>query len=440
MFFPARRAAPNPLPFGRKERLPITERNLVMIRPLHFILTLGLAILAAWTEPGLGQETDYIARTQSRWGSRVVRTRSAPHDMAASTAPGPRASLPAGARVISDRPVSTGARYLQASQESAPPETIPPGEPLEGPEFDDATAVQYEEMAPPWTGSEAYYGPPYWYPGYFLFQGAWIEGLSLHAGVHGFKGPIDLGRNGNFGFHEGLNYGAPIGGPWGIGYQVGAQFTQSDFAGNQVLTQFDPGAITEQDRNQLFLTAGIFRRPDCGRWQWAVVVDWLHEDFYEDGDLLQLRHEISFFLDDCREIGYMGMYGLKDTEMTMPGGEIPTVLDLSILDRFAFFYRRQFEEGGEGRIWAGWSGYGDGLIGADAVVPLGQSWALETNFAYLAPKTGSGLDGQIDESWSLNIGLVWYPRRPVPFALSDPYRPVLGVGDNTSVMLRGRTR
>ena len=414
-----------------------------MLRPLKICLAAGSVLLIAWAGLGVGQETDYIARTQSRWAGRVLRSNAAPDDAGSYVASAPDEATPPRARVISDRPVSTGARYLPASQETNPTETIPPGELLEGPILGDESAVQYEEMAPPWSDTEGYYGPGFWYPGYFLFQGTWIEGLSLHAGVHGFKGPMDLGGNGNFGFHEGLNFGGPIGGPWGIGYQVGAQVTHSDFAGNQALTVFDPTAITDQDRNQFFLTAGIFRRPDCGRWQWAVAVDWLHEDFYEDADLLQLRHEISFLLNDCREIGYMGMYGVADSEVTVPGGDIqaaPSILDLSVLDRYAFFYRRQFEEGGEGRIWAGWSGYGDGLVGADAIVPLGRSWALETNFAYLAPKTGSGLDGQIDESWSLNIGLVWYPRRPVQCALSDPYRPALGVGDNTSVMLRGRTR
>lgn len=414
-----------------------------MIRTLKLPLATCSVLLIAWAGAGSGQETDYITRTQSRWAGRVIRSKTPPDAVGSYYAAAPSDPTPSGGKVISDRPVATGARYLRVAQESGPVEIIPPGELLNGPIPDDESAVQYEEMAPAWSGPAGYSGPGCWYPGFFLFQGAWIEGLSLHAGVHGFKGPMDLGSNGNFGFHEGLNFGGPIGGPWGIGYQIGAQVTHSDFAGNQALTLFDSDAITDQDRNQFFLTAGIFRRPDCGRWQWAVAVDWLHEDFYEDADFLQLRHEISFLLDDSREIGYMGMYGLKDSEVSLPQGNIeaaPSVLDLSVLDRYAFFYRRQFEEGGEGRIWAGWSGYGDALLGADAVVPLGRSWALETNFAYLAPKTGSGLDGQIDESWSLNIGLVWYPRRPVQFALSDPYRPVLGVGDNTSVMLRGRTR
>ncbi len=414
-----------------------------MLRPLKTRLTIGAALLMLWAIPAIGQETDYITRTQSRWADRAIRSNTSPHEVGGGVVSHPGESTPSRARIVSDRPVSTGARYLRASQESGSLETIPPGELLEGPIPDDESSVLYEEMAPAWSGPAGYYGPGNWYPGYFLLQGAWIDGLSVHAGVHGFKGPMDLGGNGNFGFHEGLNFGAPIGGPWGIGYQVGAQVTHSDFAGNQALTLFDPAAITDQDRNQFFLTAGIFRRPDCGRWQWAVAVDWLHEDFYEAADFLQLRHEISFLLDDCREIGYMGMYGVKDSEVSIPGEDIqaaPTVLDLSVLDRYGFFYRRKFEEGGEGRIWAGWSGYGDAFIGADAVVPLGRSWALESNFAYLAPKTGSGLDGQIDESWSLNIGLVWYPRRPVQCALSDPYRPVLGVGDNSSVMLRGRTR
>jgi hypothetical protein len=38
----------------------------------------------------------------------------------------------------------------------------------------------------------------------------WWENLEVFSGVHGFKGPVDLGVNGNFGFDYGLNWGFPI--------------------------------------------------------------------------------------------------------------------------------------------------------------------------------------------------------------------------------------
>lgn len=323
------------------------------------------------------------------------------------------------------------------------PEMIPPGEPItpvegvEDGEYLDSAFVPVEDNLLS-CGSGYCEGACY---GCFPF-GPWIQHLSVFAGAHGFKGTADLGRNGNFGLHEGLNYSAPLGGPWNIGYQVGVQVVHSDFAGHQTLTWYGQDQITNASRAQMFFTAGLFRRPECDRWQWSVLFDWMHDDYYVDSDLLQIRHEISFFLDDQREIGYMGMYGVKDDLLLLRDGneQERRYLDLSVLDRYAMFYRWHFCRGGEGRFWAGVSGYGDGLIGGDVLLPLDRSLALEANFAYLAPNTGTGADGQMDEHWSLSIGLVWYPGRPVDEALGDLFRSVQGVADNTSMMFHGRIR
>ena len=61
--------------------------------------------------------------------------------------------------------------------------------------------------------------------------GPWLRGLSVFVGADGFKGPLDRGTNGNFGLNEGLNLARPLGDPWGCGYQIGANFVQSDFSG-----------------------------------------------------------------------------------------------------------------------------------------------------------------------------------------------------------------
>jgi len=344
-------------------------------------------------------------------------------------------------RVASYPPTSLRTRFASQEAEGLP-EVIPPGEPvyhLETPE-----TVEFEGMPPMSSDGlsgdcgSGYCGAPCY--GCFPF-GPWIQHLNVFAGAHGFKGTADLGRNGNFGLHEGLNYSAPLGGPWNIGYQVGVQVVHSDFAGHQTLTWFGQDQVTNASRAQMFFTAGLFRRPECDRWQWSVLFDWMHDDYYVDSDLLQVRHEISFFIDDQREIGYMGMYGVKDDSLLLRdyGEQERLYLNLSVLDRYAMFYRWHFCRGGEGRFWAGVSGYGDGLIGGDVLLPLDRSLALEANFAYLAPNSGRGVDGQRDEHWSVSIGLVWYPGRPVDEALGDLFRSVQGVADNTSMMFHGRT-
>ena len=99
--------------------------------------------------------------------------------------------------------------------------------------------------------------------------------LAIFGGVHGYKGPRDRGVNGNFGFQEGLNYGAPLGDPWGCGFQIGFQALQSDISGRQA------NGVPTADRHQYFATAGIFRRAEVGKVQWAVAFDFLHDTYSE---------------------------------------------------------------------------------------------------------------------------------------------------------------
>ncbi len=64
--------------------------------------------------------------------------------------------------------------------------------------------------------------------------GSWLRGLSVFAGADGFKGPLDRGTNGSFGLNEGLNLARPLGDPWGCGYQIGANFVQSNFSARRL--------------------------------------------------------------------------------------------------------------------------------------------------------------------------------------------------------------
>jgi hypothetical protein len=68
---------------------------------------------------------------------------------------------------------------------------------------------------------------------------------------------------------------------------------------------------------------------------------------------------------------------------------------------------------------------------------LSDTWALETNFAYLIPNEGSGVSFDADhfqESWNVGINLVWYPGRL--WGKGDRYyRPLFRVADNGSFMM-----
>ena len=80
-------------------------------------------------------------------------------------------------------------------------------------------------------------------------------------------------------------------------------------------------------------------------------------------------------------------------------------------DVFALYYRRYFDGGGDGRIWLGMSGNGDGLVGGEIRVPMGKDWELENRFNYLIPKQGNGRAGT-QESWVLPS--IWFSTSATP--------------------------
>ena len=265
----------------------------------------------------------------------------------------------------------------------------------------------------------------------------WLRGFSFFAGVHGFKGPVDLGQNGNFGFHEGLNFGGPLGDPWESGYQLGFQAAHSNFSGF-LITPTGVAPVTGPDnRTQVFVTGGLFRRSPCGGFQSGVVFDYMHDSYYQESDLRQIRSESAIVYDGgVSELGYWGAYGVNKQRVQLDRNDPTRFVTFQPNDVFAAFYRRHFSGGGQGRLWAGATGAGQGIIGGEATVPLGTSWALENNFVYAIPKTSASNGGQREETWSATISLVWYPGRAARGVFKDPFHPLFGVGDNSAFLVR----
>jgi hypothetical protein len=262
--------------------------------------------------------------------------------------------------------------------------------------------------------------------------------LAIFGGVHGYKGPRDRGLNGNFGFQEGVNYGAPLGDPWGCGFQIGFQALQSDISGNQV------SGMPTADRHQYFTTAGIFRRAEVGKIQWAVAFDYLSDSYAESTHLQQIRSETGWLFNEQTEIGYSGAYGISSDSSSVTTTRGTIVGRLAPTDQFVGYIRRYFDNGGDGRLFGGITGNGDGLFGADVWIPLGGSWALQNDFIYLIPKDGRGtavgnngavVGGQVRESWGVALNLVWYPGRSARCVGESCYRPVLNVADNSQFLV-----
>lgn len=260
-----------------------------------------------------------------------------------------------------------------------------------------------------------------------------LNNLEFTAGVHGFTGPLNRGISGSFGFHEGFNFGLPIcRGNWGCG-QIGAQWTESNFDGS---------LLTEDQRNQIFLTAGFFRRVDWGL-QAGIVFDYLHDEWDYELDLGQLRGELGWRYCGCHELGFRFSVGTNDDDgvfniLADDEGEI--VLEqvqgrVEVNDLFAFYYRRQFTCGGEGRLFGGFTNNHQGLFGGDARLPLSPWWSLAADFLYVVPTDDSSVPGFAEETWNVSIGVVWTPFAK-PGCGPNYCRPLFDVASNGTFATR----
>ena len=258
-----------------------------------------------------------------------------------------------------------------------------------------------------------------------------IGNLCVFGGASSFTGPSNLGSSGSYGFNEGLIYSAPVLGipEEAISFEAGARFVQANFGGT---------IFSQDNRNQIFGTVGLFRRVDCGL-QGGVVADYFHEDWYTQTDLVQLRGEVSYiYPQGVHEIGFYGTLGLnksgRDGQITIPNvGTINPTFDSQSLDTYNAFYRAKLANGGSGRVVLGVSELSQFLVGADFETPLSDRIAIDSSFRYIIPNEFNGLNilnAQPEnlESWNVNVGLriCLDPRR----MCGGYHRALLPVADN----------
>jgi len=259
----------------------------------------------------------------------------------------------------------------------------------------------------------------------------WPNNIDILAGVQGFKGPLDQGRNGNFGFHEGFNVGGHLWLTKCVSYQFGGTWTQQNFHGDQT-----PGFYRDDTRQQVFGTAGFFVRADnCLPWQGGVVVDWLHDDYGVEYNVGQVRAEISRVGCFGNEFGFMGAFRIREDEVNMGTiGQLQGLVTLQTVDQYCLFVRTHFDNCGEGRLWGGATGDGDGIFGGDYRIPLSDRFLLQGNFNYLITRE-SEQQGQRNEAWGISLELVFQPFCRARRSMSDRNRPLFNVADNSRLFV-----
>lgn len=247
------------------------------------------------------------------------------------------------------------------------------------------------------------------------------------GGVQGFTGPLNRGGAGSFGHYGGVNFGTriPCLACGQLGAQIGARSVNSNYSG---------AAITPATREQVFVTAGLFRRVDCGL-QGGVVVDFLNDDWYADLDLSQLRGEASWVMGGTGELGFHFRANLGETDIAALPVNNQVAEVARATDLYALFYRHRFLPcgAGEARMMGGLSTEGDGLLSAEFRLPLRPSVSIEGGYTYLIPNEPTLAGGTENEAWNVFVGLVWQPGCPDSTA-RNYYRPLMRVADNGSFL------
>ena len=305
--------------------------------------------------------------------------------------------------------------------------------------YDDPYECEDEECLHPWCDHHGRicmwlrrFGKPY-------YGWRWYRDFTASAGVTAFTNTSDLGINGNFGTNEYLNWALPFWNAFGVGWQVGARGVQSNFQRSQIETNVGP--LEKNARDQVFVTTGFFTRAFEGRGlQGGAVYDYLHDNWFTNANVSQIRGELSYVW-GYHEVGFWGSANvLEQNTVFGPVRQTPGVA--TTVDMYCGFYRIQFGDANEWKIWGGGTDNRGGIVGSILRAPMSRSLALEGTFTYLIPGSGKRInfDGQGSESkftesaWNISCNLVYYPAGRSRRSLASPYRPLFEVADNGSLI------
>lgn len=266
-------------------------------------------------------------------------------------------------------------------------------------------------------------------------QDCWFGGLGnilcnteYFAGVHAFKHQVfqdpqglQQPENCSFGAHFGFNSGLPL-------YNLTCGLFSGQIGVNFVNSNLEDGVMATGDRQQTFVTAGLFRRVDYGL-QFGVVADIMHEEFVSTLDIVQMRAELSWVFAGGNNFGFRWTDNVQDDSGFIGGTFLPRISGQSI-DTYRLFYRMSFCNAGYVELFGGKSDERHTIWGADIDLPLHNRMAMYAGFNYLSPDNVLPLTD--NEAWNIQLGVSFRPRG------NDWYnfyhRPLFRVADNGSMV------
>ena len=280
-----------------------------------------------------------------------------------------------------------------------------------------------------------------WRRNFWAGVGAVVYNAEYFGGATSFRSPLfptpggaagALSSDSSHGFYGGANVGFPLLGISGgnLSGQIGVRSVQTNFNGNE---------FSAENRDQLFVTAGVFRRVDYG-FQAGVVADILHEEWFTQSDVVQIRGEVGWVLGGQRSFGFRFASNTQDDVASGTfGGNTFTNLVTSSADNYRFFLRSERPSSGYGEIFVGWSDLEQTVVGLDFDVAVTERIGVQAGFTYylndegLPTGTTNVAGGNSAEAFNLFVGFVL---RPKGRSYYDSYdRPLFSVADNGSFLI-----
>jgi len=253
-----------------------------------------------------------------------------------------------------------------------------------------------------------------------------FSNAELVAGAQAFRSQNFLAGDqqvddSSFGFYGGVNLGVSLPGGAFSG-QVGVRSSQSEFEGD---------FFSIDNRDQLFVTAGIFRRVDHGL-QVGAVIDYLYEEWFLETQLAQIRGDVSWVCPTGSGFGFRFALGTEDdtTNGIINGTEFD-YLFAEVIDNYRFYYRFASHAGGHCEAFAGWSEAEHAILGLNFDMPVNGMWGMQGGFTYFLPEdTAPNVPTSTEDAWNVFLGIAI---RPQGFGWYRNYdRPLFNVADNGS--------
>ena len=272
----------------------------------------------------------------------------------------------------------------------------------------------------------------------------WLDGLggifrngSFFAGAAAFENPIfqvpdseNFVQDSNFGYYFGFNLGWPM-------CKLTCGLLSAQIGVNSVQSSFNGNRNTINDRDQTFVTMGLYRRVDCGL-QAGLVVDYLRERWYSDIELTQLRGDLGWVYPNGTTFGFRFGSRLNDSSTLAIIQDDARFIQSYSQDWYKFYWRNETYQYGSREFFLGWTDNRQGLLGMNFDVPIAERIAVQAGYTYFLngdqiQPVPTQFGGNESDAWNLSVGLVFRPQGRCYYQSYD--RPLFNVADNGSMMV-----